>query len=92
MLLRLRFHDVNERSTGVKLPTVDDVAAILAFGSGLGDGARLLVHCHFEISRSTAAMATLIARDTSLSGDEVFARLLRIRPRAVAEFSHGPTR
>ena len=81
-LLRLRFHDVIERSPGVKLPTVDDVAAILAFGARFGAGARPLVHCHFGISRSTAAMAMLIARDPSLTGDEVFAHLLRIRPRA----------
>ena len=81
-LLRLRFHDVIEHSPGVKLPTVDDVAAILAFGSRFGASDRPLVHCHFGISRSTAAMAVLIARNPSLTGDEVFARLLRIRPRA----------
>lgn len=81
-LLRLRFHDAIERSPGVKLPTVDDVARILEFGSQLGYGARLLVHCHFGISRSTAAMAALIARDPSVDDREVFARLLRIRPRA----------
>jgi predicted protein tyrosine phosphatase len=81
-LLRLRFHDAIERSPGVKLPTIDDVAAILAFGARLGAGARPLVHCHFGISRSTAAMAALIARNPSLTGDEVFTRLTRIRPRA----------
>jgi predicted protein tyrosine phosphatase len=81
-VLRLRFHDAIACSPGVKLPTVDDAAAILAFGTGLGAEAQLLVHCHFGISRSTAAMAMLIAHDTGLSGDEVFARLLRIRPRA----------
>jgi predicted protein tyrosine phosphatase len=81
-LLRLRFHDAIERSPGAKLSTIDDVAAILAFGSRFGAGSQFLVHCHFGISRSTAAMAMLIARDNSLTGDEVFARLLRIRPRA----------
>ena len=81
-LLRLRFHDAIERSPGAKLPTIDDAAAILAFGSRVGAGPQLLVHCHFGISRSTAAIAMLIARDLSLTGDEVFARLLRIRPRA----------
>jgi predicted protein tyrosine phosphatase len=81
-LLRLRFHDAIENSPGVRLPTIDDAAAILAFGSRFGAGARPLVHCHFGISRSTAAMAMLIARDPLLTGDEVFARLLRIRPRA----------
>src|SRR3954468_18768503 len=81
-LLRLRFHDAIERSIAVKLPTIEDAVAILAFGSRFGVGARPLVHCHYGISRSTAAMAMLIARDPSLTGDEVFARLLRIRPRA----------
>jgi predicted protein tyrosine phosphatase len=81
-LLRLRFHDAIERSAAVTLPTIDDVVAILAFGSRLGAEARLVVHCHYGVSRSTAAMAMLIARDASLSGDEVFARLLQIRPRA----------
>jgi predicted protein tyrosine phosphatase len=81
-LLRLRFHDAIEHSPGVKLSTVDDVVAILAFGSGISAESKLIIHCHFGISRSTAAMAMLIARNTSLCGDEVFARLLRIRPRA----------
>jgi predicted protein tyrosine phosphatase len=51
-LLRLRFHDAIEHSPGVKLPTIEDVAAILAFGSRFSAGARPLVHCHFGISRS----------------------------------------
>jgi predicted protein tyrosine phosphatase len=81
-LLRLRFHDAIEHSPGVNLPTIDDVSAILAFGARLAAGVPLLVHCHFGISRSAAAMAMLIARESALAGDEVFARLLRIRPRA----------
>ena len=41
----------------------------------------LLVHCHAGISRSTAALATLLARHTPL-GDEagIFARIREIRP------------
>lgn len=81
-LLRLVFHDAIERSAGVKLPTIEDVARILDFGSRLELGALLMVHCHFGISRSAAAMAALIARDRAVGDQEVFARLLKIRPRA----------
>lgn len=82
-LLHLRFHDAIEPGVGVKLPTRGDVERIVAFGADFESSPRLLAHCHFGISRSTAAMAILIAgREPSLNGDEVFARLLRIRPRA----------
>ena len=81
-LLQLRFHDAVEPLPGMRLPTAGDVRSILDFGAGLDADARLLVHCHFGISRSTAAMAMLIARDPSLTGDEVFARLLEVRQRA----------
>ena len=41
----------------------------------------LLVHCHAGISRSTAAMATLLARHTPLGEEEgIFARIREIRP------------
>lgn len=82
-LLRLRFHDAIEPGAGVKLPTPADVERIAAFGAASKSALCLLAHCHFGISRSTAAMAILIAgREPSLNGDEIFARLLRIRPRA----------
>jgi predicted protein tyrosine phosphatase len=81
-LLGLRFHDAIERSPGVNLPSLYDVASILDFGSRFDLQARPLVHCHYGISRSTAAMAMLIALDPALTAVEVFARLLRIRPRA----------
>ncbi len=81
--LRLRFHDAIEPNAGVTLPTPEDVERIVAFGAASAPAPRLLVHCHFGISRSTAAMAILIARrEPSLTGDEVFQHLLRIRRRA----------
>jgi predicted protein tyrosine phosphatase len=81
-LLRLHFHEAIEASPGLKLPTIDDIAAIIDFGSRRDSAVPLIVHCHYGISRSTAAMATLIARNPSVGSREVFVRLLRIRPRA----------
>jgi predicted protein tyrosine phosphatase len=85
----LRFHDVVEPFLGYVMPEPSHVEAILAFGEGLKDGAEardgghLLVHCHAGISRSTAAMAMLLAQ-TYPDQDEnrIFERLLAIRPQA----------
>ncbi len=82
----LRFSDEIAQRPGVVLPTERDVAAILDYGRGIaghpGDK-HLLVHCHMGMSRSTAAMAMLIAQDEpALSGDEVFARVFEIRKRS----------
>lgn len=82
--LVLRFHDEIEPAAGIVLPERDDVAAILAWGrdasAGDGDG-HMLVHCHMGISRSTAAMAMLLAQaDPRASEAEVAARVRTIRP------------
>ena len=82
--LVLRFHDEIEPGPGIVLPGRDDVAAILAFGrdafAGGPDG-HLLVHCHMGISRSTAAMAMLLAEAHPEIGEpEVAERLRAIRP------------
>ncbi len=82
--LVLRFHDDIEPGPGIVLPERDDVAAILAWGreafGGGGDG-HLLVHCHMGISRSTAAMAMLLAEAHPEAGEaEVAARVQAIRP------------
>ena len=50
-----RFHDAIEPGAGVLLPEKADVEAILAFGRDAGEAARLLIHCHAGVSRSTAA-------------------------------------
>lgn len=82
-LLRLYFHDAIEPGPDVTLPMSEDIERILTFGAASAAAPRLLVHCHFGISRSTAAMAILIAqREPSLTDDEVFQHLLHIRPRA----------
>lgn len=85
----LRFHDVIEPGPGLQLPQAGDVEAVLAFGASLAhdaaerDEGHLLVHCHMGISRSTAAMATLLAQAyPSEDEDHLFARLKEIRPQA----------
>ncbi|GEP05489.1 tyrosine phosphatase family protein [Methylobacterium oxalidis] len=58
----LRFHDCLGPGEGLVPPERADVAAILAFGAGTGGAAHLLVHCHYGLSRSTAALLTLFAQ------------------------------
>jgi predicted protein tyrosine phosphatase len=87
----LRFHDSIEPGPGVMLPEVGHVEAILAFGRALAHGAEargegeghLLVHCHAGISRSTAAMAMILAQAHPGEDEEaVFRHLQEIRPQA----------
>lgn len=61
--LELRFHDIIEPSPGMVLPGADEVRRILGLAVSLmrEPGSRLLVHCHAGISRSTAAMALILA-------------------------------
>ena len=86
---RLDFHDAVEPGPGLILPAPEHVEAVLELGHALANGAgepdraHLLVHCHMGISRSTAAMATLLAqRHPDEDEDRIFARLLEIRPQA----------
>lgn len=64
----LRFHDIIVPMAGQILPQPEDVEAILAFHDNVlaeqSDGAEphVLIHCHAGISRSTAAMAMLLAK------------------------------
>ena len=85
----LHFNDIIEPSEGKVLPTPDDVAEILRFGSDLAasSGGReeghLLVHCHMGVSRSTAAMLSLLAQAyPDEDEDLLFARLRGIRLQA----------
>lgn len=85
----LRFHDIIDPIAGMILPWPEHVEAVLRFGDEVGAGkseraeGHLLVHCHMGISRSTAAMLTLLAQ-TYPDEDEnkLFERLLDIRPQA----------
>jgi predicted protein tyrosine phosphatase len=80
----LHFHDAIEPGPGIVLPEKADVEAILAFGRDVGEDLRhLLIHCHAGISRSTAAMAMILAQAfPQLNEDAIVDRLLRIRPQA----------
>ncbi|WAJ30326.1 tyrosine phosphatase family protein [Antarcticirhabdus aurantiaca] len=82
----LHFHDIIDPLPGQIMPKLDDLEAILAFGSDIAETGRdghLLVHCHMGVSRSTAAMITLMAQsDPDDIEDDLFARLREIRPRA----------
>jgi predicted protein tyrosine phosphatase len=63
----LRFHDIIDPLPGRVMPMREHMDAILAFGESLKTSrderteGHLLVHCHMGISRSTAAMLTLMA-------------------------------
>jgi predicted protein tyrosine phosphatase len=85
----LRFHDIIHPIPGMILPAMRDVEAILRFGDEVaGEPAdraegHLLVHCHMGVSRSTAAMLTLMAQANPDEGeDRLFERLVEIRPQA----------
>jgi predicted protein tyrosine phosphatase len=85
----LRFHDILEPQLGMIPPEPTDVAAILKFGKELEaqetySGERhLLIHCHMGISRSTAAMAMLLAQAHPDEDEDAIAeRLTTIRPKA----------
>ncbi len=85
----LRFHDIVQPMDGMILPERRDVEEIAAFGEEIVDdvaeegGGRLLIHCHMGISRSTAAMATMLAQAYPDDSDgEIVARLTAIRPQS----------
>jgi predicted protein tyrosine phosphatase len=82
----LRFHDAIEPGPGIALPEREHVEAILEFGRSLSHpsaSGHLLVHCHAGISRSTAAMAMMMAqREPGRDEGELFESLVEIRPKA----------
>ena len=86
--LELRFHDVIEEDIpGTSPPREEHVVELLAFGRDLmaepPPEAHLLVHCHAGVSRSTAAMALVLAQGLPDTAPErVFEEVLRIRPQA----------
>lgn len=84
----LRFNDSIDPAPGIILPSVGDLEAILAFGRAVGaDGggaeAHLLVHCHAGISRSTAAITTILAQAEPATDERsIVDRVTAIRPQA----------
>ena len=85
----MRFHDIIDPAEGKTMPTPEHVAEILGFGEELAasrdarqDG-HLLVHCYMGVSRSTAAMLSLLAQvHPDESEARLFERLREIRPQA----------
>lgn len=85
--LTLRFHDEIAPSAGIILPRRSDIEDLLRFGEEINlrpeASDHLLVHCTMGVSRSTAAMATLLAQDLPEVDEEtIFARILKVRPQA----------
>jgi predicted protein tyrosine phosphatase len=85
----LRFHDIIDPAPGRIMPTRRHMEDILAFGTELASSqgertqGHLLVHCHMGVSRSTAAMLSLLAQVyPDGAEDDLFARLRQIRPQA----------
>ena len=80
----LYFHDAIEPGPNIVLPEKADVEAILAFGRDVGQDLRhLLIHCHAGISRSTAAMAMILAQAFPQESEgAIVERLFAIRPQA----------
>lgn len=85
----LRFHDIINPVEGMILPAPEHVEAVLRFGDEVAQNrgeraeGHLLVHCHMGVSRSTAAMLTLMAQTNPKESEEgLFERLVEIRPQA----------
>ena len=80
----LRFHDAIVPEPGIVMPGETDIEAILAFGRTLAGGtANLLVHCHLGISRSTAALAMVLAQAYPDASElRLLEHVLAIRPQA----------
>jgi predicted protein tyrosine phosphatase len=83
--LELRFHDEIEETPGLILPREEHVARLLAFGREMmsepSQNVHLLVHCHADVSRSTASMILILAQACPrLEAAAVAQEVFRIRP------------
>lgn len=85
----LRFHDIIAERNGQIMPSERHMEEILNFGISFSNSresdaqAHILVHCHMGVSRSTAAMLTLMAQaNPNESGETLFKRLVNIRAQA----------
>jgi predicted protein tyrosine phosphatase len=87
--LCLRFHDILAPSADLLAPEPHHIDALLAFGRAVprDDAAHLLVHCHMGVSRSTAAMATLVAQASPETDERtLISHIADLRPQAWPNF------
>jgi predicted protein tyrosine phosphatase len=82
--LVLRFLDLIEADETMTAPEQADVTAILKFGDRLlkEQVTGALIHCHMGVSRSTAALAILLAQSDPDGTDHVFPQVVALRPQA----------
>jgi predicted protein tyrosine phosphatase len=80
--LTLRFDDVIVPGPNLRPPDSTDIERLLAFDRAQRADELLLVHCTAGISRSTAALAILLAQREPGTEADVFAHLRAIRPKA----------
>jgi predicted protein tyrosine phosphatase len=81
-LLILRFDDVIVPEPGAVCPSEEHIRSLLAFDAGAAEDERLVVHCSAGISRSTAAIAILLAARHRGYEDEIFSWIRAIRQQA----------
>lgn len=89
-VLRLAFYDLHTLTGMIAktltardrgdYPCVDHAEAALDFGRSLPDGARVLIHCHAGVSRSTAAGFLLVAARMPGNEQAAFDLIKAIRP------------
>lgn len=85
----LHCHDVIDPIPGTTPPSRELVQDVVDFGGAVaaevqaGNRARLLIHCHMGVSRSSAAMLSFLAQThRNESVDSLYDRLRTIRPKA----------
>ena len=80
-LLVLHFDDVTNAADEAS-PRRRQIEELIAFDAAAHEGDRLVVHCTAGISRSTAALAVLLAARHPQLDDEIFAAIRELRPMA----------
>jgi predicted protein tyrosine phosphatase len=81
-VLTLRFDDAIAPAPGVRLPERADIEKLLTFDREHRGGELLVVHCTAGISRSTAALAILLAQRGRMDEATIFAEVRATRAKA----------
>ena len=86
--IRLRFDDVNEAvvpaaEAGFCAPTQEHIERLVRFASNIPDEAKVLIHCEYGVSRSTAAAYVLLAIALGSGNErEAYAQMIAAAPHA----------